>query len=83
MARTSRYVVALVVSGLAIIAVSIVPALVSIVLVVTGQHICENVPPDIVKSFHNPLNLGLTVIWVGNVAVTILAFVLLTRLRRM
>ncbi|MDB5325234.1 MAG: lipopolysaccharide transporter permease LptF [Phycisphaerales bacterium] len=64
-------------------AVSIVPALVSIVLVVTGQHICENVPPDIVKSFHNPLNLGLAVIWIGNIAVTILAFVLLTRLRRM
>ena len=64
-------------------AVSIVPALVSIVLVVTGQHICENIPPDIVTSkFRDPLNLGLTVIWTGNVAVLVLAVVLLTRLRR-
>jgi hypothetical protein len=63
-------------------AVSVVPAIVSIVLVVTGQHICENIPADIGPKFQNPLNLGLIVIWTGNVAVSLLAIVLLTRLRR-
>ena len=63
-------------------AVSVVPAIVSIVLVVTGQHICENVPVDITAKFHNPLHLGLGVIWSGNVAVLILAVILMVRLRR-
>jgi hypothetical protein len=64
-------------------AVSIVPALVSIVLVVTGQHICENIPPDLdPRKFKDPLNLGLGVIWTGIGAVTVLATVLLTKLRR-
>lgn len=64
-------------------AVSVVPALVSIVLVVTGQHICENIPPDFnPKTFKDPLNLGLGVIWTGIGAVTVLAAVLLTKLRR-
>ena len=63
-------------------AVSVVPAIVSIVLIVTGQHICENVPPNIGVHFQNPLNLGLIVLWSGNVMVLIIAIVLLERLRR-
>ncbi len=63
-------------------AVSVVPALMSIVLIVTGQHICENVPQDIGPNFQNPLQLGLIVIWAGNAFVLGLAVVLLVRLRR-
>ena len=64
-------------------AVSVVPAIVSIVLVVTGQHICENIPSNAVKgAFQDPLHLGLSVIWAGNLAVLVLAGILLTRLRR-
>ncbi|MGC4031008.1 MAG: LptF/LptG family permease [Tepidisphaeraceae bacterium] len=64
-------------------AVSVVPAIVSIVLVVTGQHVCENVPPNInPQTFKDPLYLGLSIVWAGNVAVTILAVVLLNKLRR-
>lgn len=64
-------------------AVSVVPAILSIVLVVTGQHVCENVPGDMnPATFVNPLNLGLTIIWTGNALVLLLAVVLLTRLRR-
>ncbi|MBC7785690.1 MAG: LptF/LptG family permease [Burkholderiales bacterium] len=63
-------------------AVSVVPALVSIVLIVTGQHICENVPPDIAKDFKDPLHMGLVVIWTGNAIVLGLAVFLLAKLRR-
>lgn len=62
-------------------AVSVVPALICIALIVTGQHTCENVPRDLSKH-ENPLNLGLTLIWSGNAAVAILAAVLLGRLQR-
>lgn len=64
-------------------AVSVVPAIVSIVLIVTGQHICENIPPDINPlKFHDPLHLGLVTIWTGNVLVLAIAIGLLARLRR-
>lgn len=64
-------------------AVSVVPAIVSIVLIVTGQHICENIPQDIkIESFKNPKDLGLVVIWTGNAIVLALAVVLMVRLRR-
>jgi len=64
-------------------AVSVVPAIISIVLIVTGQHICENIPPEMNPlKFHNPLHLGLVVIWSGNVIVLGLAIVILTKLRR-
>ncbi|HEX8341250.1 MAG TPA: LptF/LptG family permease [Tepidisphaeraceae bacterium] len=64
-------------------AVSVVPALLSIVLVVTGQHICENVPTNIGANFKNPVQLGLIVIWTGNAIVLVIAVGLLQRLRRM
>ncbi len=64
-------------------AVSVVPALLSIALVVTGQHTCENVPWDISSpNWVNPLNLGIMLIWSGNAAVLVIAIVLLGRLQR-
>lgn len=63
-------------------AVSVVPALLSIALIITGQHTCENVPRDVTINFKNTLDLGLGLIWSGNVAVAAIAVVLLTRLQR-
>lgn len=62
-------------------AISTVPALICIALIVTGQHTCENVPRDLAR-FSNPKDLGLALIWSGNVAVFVIATVLLTRLQR-
>jgi hypothetical protein len=62
-------------------ALSVVPALICIALIVTGQHTCENVPWD-VSHWQNTLGLGLVLIWSGNVAVAIIAIALLTRLQR-
>jgi hypothetical protein len=63
-------------------AVSVIPALLSIALIVTGQHTCENVPSPLPPDWHNSLNLGLSLIWSGNAAVLIIAVVLLGRLQR-
>ncbi len=63
-------------------ALSVAPALVSIVLVVTGQHVCENIPYILPKNFNDPLQIGLYLIWSGNAMVLIIAIVLLTRLSR-
>jgi lipopolysaccharide export system permease protein len=63
-------------------AISVGPALLSIVLIVTGQHIAEGVPKDLGKNFHDPLNTGLLVLWLGNVLVGALGIGLLMRLRR-
>jgi lipopolysaccharide export LptBFGC system permease protein LptF len=64
-------------------AVCVVPAMLSIVLIVVGQHIAENLPvkvgPD---AWTNPLSLGLVMIWGGNLAVAAAAGWLLVRLRR-
>jgi lipopolysaccharide export LptBFGC system permease protein LptF len=62
-------------------AVSVVPAMLSVVLIVTGQHTAENVPKDLTP-FNNPLNAGIAIIWAGNVIIAIGAIVLLTRLQR-
>ena len=51
-------------------------------LIITGQHTCENVPRDVTVNFKNTLDLGLGLIWSGNVAVAAIAVVLLTRLQR-
>lgn len=56
-------------------ALSVIPALISIALVVTGQHVSENTAA-------NALKLGLSLIWGGNLAVLILAIGLLAHLRR-
>jgi hypothetical protein len=65
-------------------AVSVVPALISIALIITGQHTCENVPQahQITASFTNPLNLGLSLIWSGNVIVAVIAIALIGKLQR-
>jgi len=55
-------------------AVSVVPALLCIALIVTGQHVCESTPKS--------MGLGLSLIWSGNVIVLILATFLLGKLQR-
>lgn len=55
-------------------AVSVVPALLCIALIVTGQHVCENTPKS--------MGLGLSLIWSGNVMVLVLAVFLLGKLQR-
>jgi lipopolysaccharide export LptBFGC system permease protein LptF len=63
-------------------ALSVAPALMSIVLVVTGQHVCENIPYILPKHFDDPLQMGLYLIWSGNAAVLIIAVSLLWRLQK-
>lgn len=63
-------------------AVSVIPALICIALVVTGQHTCENVPSPLPEHWTNPLRLGLGLIWSGNIAVFAIGSVLLGRLQR-
>jgi lipopolysaccharide export LptBFGC system permease protein LptF len=62
-------------------ALSVIPALVCIALIVAGQHTCENVPWKL-DNFKNPLNLGLTLIWSGNAMVLAIAAALGWRLQR-
>ncbi|HTL28672.1 MAG TPA: LptF/LptG family permease [Tepidisphaeraceae bacterium] len=64
-------------------AVSVVPALISIALIITGQHTCENIPQahQLTANFTNPLNLGLTLIWTGNAAVAAIAVLLWAKLK--
>jgi hypothetical protein len=63
-------------------ALSVAPALMSIVLVVTGQHVCENIPYILPKHFDDPLQMGLYLIWSGNAVVLIIAVSLLWRLQK-
>jgi len=56
-------------------ALSVVPALVTICLMITGQHVAEN-------SLVNSMSLGIGLIWTGNVIVFGLALGLLDYLRR-
>jgi hypothetical protein len=62
-------------------AVSVVPALISIALIVTGQHTMEGVP-KVVTAHNNPLYLGMALIWSGNAAVLLIGVTLLTKLQR-
>ena len=59
-------------------ALSVVPALIAIALIVMGQKTCENIS----SAGGNPLNLGLMIIWSGNLAVGTIATALLWRLQR-
>jgi hypothetical protein len=61
-------------------AVSFVPALLCITLIVAGQQTCHAVPFQSEK--HNPLRLGLALIWSGDAANLLLAVALLWRLQR-
>lgn len=62
-------------------AVSVVPAMFSTVLIVTGQHTAESTPQG-ASLTHNPLNVGITLIWSGNVMIFFAAVILLWRLQR-
>jgi lipopolysaccharide export LptBFGC system permease protein LptF len=63
-------------------AVSVIPALATIALIVAGQQTAQNVPWAIDASFHNPLRLGIALIWGGNAVNLIGAVILLGRLQR-
>jgi len=56
-------------------ALSVIPALLTIALMITGQHVSENAAA-------NALSLGLVLIWTGNVIVFALAMGLLGYLRK-
>jgi hypothetical protein len=62
-------------------AVSVIPALLSTVLIVTGQHTVEATPTDVLQQTSS-VALGISVIWSGNLIIGISAFVLLWRLQR-
>ena len=55
-------------------ALSVIPAMLCIALIVTGQHTCENTPKN--------TGLGLWLIWSGNIATAILGGTLMYRLQR-
>jgi lipopolysaccharide export LptBFGC system permease protein LptF len=63
-------------------AVSVVPAMLSVVLIVTGQHTAESTPANIGVGGANPLAVGIAVIWAGNVMIGAAAIGLLTWLQR-
>jgi lipopolysaccharide export LptBFGC system permease protein LptF len=63
-------------------AVSSVPALISIVLIVSGQHTAENIPAAIGTHFQDPRHLGVAMIWSGNAAVACIAAGLVWRLSK-
>lgn len=64
-------------------AVSAIPALLCVALVVSGQHTARNIPYDpLSPDWTNPLQLGVTLIWSGNVIVAVLALALIWRLQR-
>jgi lipopolysaccharide export LptBFGC system permease protein LptF len=62
-------------------AVSVIPALISIALIVTGQHTMEGIPNPVTRA-NNPVYLGMAIIWSGNLAVLLIGLVLLTKLQR-
>jgi len=67
-------------------AISVVPALLTITLIVAGQRLSGNIPDqlktDITKYVNSPLKMGLGLIWSGNIANFVLAVLLLGRLQR-
>ncbi len=62
-------------------ALSVVPALLTIALIVAGRQTCENIPWKL-DHFHNPLTLGLLMIWSGNILVAVIGTVLGWNLQR-
>jgi lipopolysaccharide export LptBFGC system permease protein LptF len=64
-------------------AISVVPAMLSIVLIVVGQTVAENLPVKLAEGrWSDPLVLALPLIWAGNTAVACAAAALLWLLRR-
>ncbi len=62
-------------------AVSVIPAVLCVALIVTGQHMAENIPKDISQA-PSVLRMGLIFIYSGNVVVLALALLLSFRLQR-
>jgi len=63
-------------------AVSFIPALLCITLIVCGQQCATHVPDDVAPGYHDPLRLGLVFIWAGNLSVMTAVIFLTTRLQR-
>jgi lipopolysaccharide export LptBFGC system permease protein LptF len=63
-------------------AVSVGPALLCIVLIVTGQHVAEAMPREINGQLNDPTRLGLSILWAGNALVTALGIGLYYKLSR-
>ena len=63
-------------------AVSFVPALMTITLIIAGQQACGNIPWTRGSDWVNPLNMGVALIWSGNAINLGIASVLLWRLWR-
>jgi lipopolysaccharide export LptBFGC system permease protein LptF len=62
-------------------AVSFIPAVLCITLIVSGQQTCQAVPWALDQA-GNPLKMGLALIWSGNAVNLVLATALLWRLQR-
>jgi lipopolysaccharide export LptBFGC system permease protein LptF len=62
-------------------AVSVIPAMLSTVLIVTGQHTVESTPTHLLTQ-SAPVALGISVIWSGNAVIFVAASILLWRLQR-
>jgi lipopolysaccharide export LptBFGC system permease protein LptF len=62
-------------------AVSVIPAMLSTVLIVTGQHTVESTPLHPATDA-SPVALGVSIIWSGNAIICLAAVVLLVRLQR-
>ena len=63
-------------------ALSVMPALVCIALIVAGQHTACNIPYKIEGDFKDPLKLGLLLIWSGNVMALTLAVIFGVRMQK-
>ncbi|HEV2294038.1 MAG TPA: LptF/LptG family permease [Tepidisphaeraceae bacterium] len=63
-------------------AISVVPALMCIALIVTGSNVAASIPRGSLDNFQNPLNAGLALIWSGNAIVLVMAVGLMWRLQR-
>jgi hypothetical protein len=62
-------------------AVSVIPAMLSTVFIVTGQHTVESTPLHLLTQ-SAPIGLGISLIWSGNVVIFIAAVVLFWRLQK-
>ena len=62
-------------------AISFIPALIAITLIVAGQRVAGSVPIGYPKT-ENPIQLGLALVWSGNALNFVLAGVLWWRLQR-
>lgn len=65
-------------------AISTIPAIAALMLIVGGRQMCANTPREIsdIANFSNPLNTGIAVMWMGNLLVLVAGLVMYSRLRR-